>query len=240
MHDKNSGQGLYESQVVIGPETRRSHFEIEYRLTDASGKHKKAVSPAKVKVQNKTDFTQLEIISDEAVVRAGPIVGSEQMGYDLFLPKGSRVLSDGRAGVEHRLRLASTESGWSDEKNFKVLPAYVPFPRTVVDIIKIQHKKRSAVISIETKDPVPFRIRESRDLKTLTLSLYYAVSNIDRVRYDTNTDDRLIQELRWIPADCRQSGPGFFVKGENLGIRRALRQRTLDIGNTFQPGRFIA
>ena len=86
---------------------------------------------------------------------------------------------------------------WGDEKHLTVLPDATPVPSAILDGAHTQNKERSAVVSLDLRDKVPYKPVLSSDLKTLTVRLYYTISNLDRIRYDTAGGTAFLRQVRW-------------------------------------------
>lgn len=197
--EKPSGiGGIYEGSAVIHTEDEAEQALIEYRLTNTAGKSVKALSPGKIKIRDQTRFDLMEISAEETVLRTGPASGGDSMGYDLFLPKGVKLRTNGRIGNEIRIKLSETESGWTDEKNLKMLPESSPTYRSVLHTVKISTKEPSVLLGMELKEKVPFRAVVSNDLKLLTLTLFYTLSDIDRIRFEESSREKWLDKILWL------------------------------------------
>lgn len=189
--------GIYEAEFPLASNDRAEQAQVEYRLTHSSGKSVRAVSSGRIKVMDKNNFTVKEINGEEATFRTGTAIGSDQMAYDLFLPKGTKLRATGQIGNEVRLKFSDFVSGWTDEKNLKSLPKGTFLPRVVLDNIKTQNKERSTLLNFELNERVPYRATVSSDLKLFTLTIFYAISNLDRFSYDAQNKQKWINQIRW-------------------------------------------
>lgn len=191
------GSGIYETFPVIETDDRASHAFIEFKLTNSAGKSVKASSLGKIKIADDNSFMLTEVSTDEVTLRTGPSIDSDLMGYTLFLTRGVKLKARGKVGSELRVKLSDHLTAWVDEKCLKSLPQNSLLPRAVLDNIRMQSKGRSLVAVFDLKEKIPYRILVSNDLKVLTLTLFYTVSNIDRIRYDEPSSEKWLRQIRW-------------------------------------------
>ncbi len=189
----NPVEGTYEGTTRVPADVNGCFIEV--RLTNVKEKSAEAVSAQPVRVAP-NPFQLAETKSDETILRTGPSIGSELMGYDLFLPKGTMLEVTGRSGIESRLKVADGVEGWTEEKNLD-LKDHRTLPRVMIDSVKIKEKERSTLVTVETKRSLPYRAAVSNDFETLRLTLYQAGSNIDRVRHDQPDANRGLRHFRW-------------------------------------------
>lgn len=198
MAEKNSPTlGIYEGSAHIRPGDRARSAIIEYRLTDERGKKVKARSPAKISILKPDQFEVMAVKVKNATLRSGPNEGSEMMGYDLFLPEGVKLRAQGRIGSQVRLVLSDTESLWTDDRNLKQLPEGSPMPGAILNRVTTESGSRSVLVSFNLGEKVPYRAFVSDDLKEFALTLYYTVSNLDRIHYDSLSTQKWLDQVRW-------------------------------------------
>lgn len=176
----------------LSTETVRTVFVAEapvHPVPSASASDLKAFETARVSV--------VEVSTPEIILKTGPAVSGNTMAYDIFLPEGVKLRAQGRFGNEVRLKLSETEFLWGEEKHLNALPEGAPIPAALLGNIQSQNKGRSFVFYMDLSDRVPFRAEPSEDLKTLKISLYYTVSNVDRIRLDASGKNRWCDEIRW-------------------------------------------
>lgn len=194
--------GRYEAERYARPQDRMDLAQVEYRLTSPRGRAARAKSAGRLVVAQREVAAVVEVSTDEAILRTGPAIGFNTMGYDLFLANGVRLEASGAVGGEVRVRLSDTLSAWTDRSALRVLPAGTPLPRAILDSVRTQSLPRGAAALLDLDEKVPYRVSVSDDLRTLTLTLFYAVSNVDRMRYDEDSKRPLFGEIRWSqPAD---------------------------------------
>lgn len=185
--------GTYESSAKVLADY--NGCAIEVRLTNTKGLSAQAQTAQALRVAA-SPFQLAETKSDETILRTGPSIGSELMGYDLFLPKGVLMEVTGRSGVEVRLKAAEGIEGWTEEKNLD-LKDPKPLSRVMIDSVRIKEKETSTLVTVDTKRGLPHRAILSEDLRTLRLTIYQAASNIDRIRHDQENPDRGVKHFRW-------------------------------------------
>lgn len=195
MQERGTASGIYEAEFVIFSQDEAENAEFEFRLTHPSGKSIKVRAPGHLKVMDKHEFSVFEVNTEETILRAGPSLGYDQMGYELFLPKGVILRTNGKNGGEVRVYLSENLSLWTDEKNLKEF-AEKHLPRVILESIKIQGKDRSAHFQLNLKRKVPYRISPADDLKSVELTIFYTISNLDRVSY-ASTQTVPIRSVQW-------------------------------------------
>ncbi|OGR88827.1 MAG: hypothetical protein A3A86_03900 [Elusimicrobia bacterium RIFCSPLOWO2_01_FULL_60_11] len=155
------------------------------------------VSASELKALEAARLSAVEVSTPEIILKTGPTVNGNTMAYDLFLPEGVRLRVQGRLGNEARLKMSDTEYLWGEERYLKELAEGAPLPAALLGDIRSQNKERSLAVFLDLNERVPFRAVPSEDLKTLKVTLYYTVSNVDRVRLDTSGKVRWAEEIRW-------------------------------------------
>ncbi|MBO4555892.1 MAG: N-acetylmuramoyl-L-alanine amidase [Elusimicrobiales bacterium] len=123
----------------------------------------------------------LETSSDNAVVR-GTISG----GYMLFLDKGVKLISTGRAGNMHRIQLSPNETGWIENSKVqeceqKIAP--IP-PFTETGNINLASTKYGTDVLITMYDKVPYQIEETEF--GLRVKMYYTSLHTNWTVYDSS------------------------------------------------------
>ncbi len=202
MQERDGSPGNYDAQMVL-PKEQGKEFSVEFRLS----KGKKSITAAasgKVRSSDPQKTYVVEVSTGETILRTGPAVNGDTMGYDLFVPRGVKLKAQGFSGNEVRLKLSDSEILWGDEKHLALLPETVPAPSSVIDGVHSTNREKSLVLSFDLRDKVPFRAILSDDNKTFKVRLYYTVSNLDRIRYDTASPDPWAQEIRWAQKDKDQ------------------------------------
>lgn len=198
MSEKNYPvSGTYETAVSFESDNRAVNAQIELRLTNQIGKTIKVLSPTNIKILDQYDYSFWEVNADEAILRTGPPIAGDQMGYDLFLTKGTKLKSNGQAGSEIRVKLSESLNSWVEEKSLKKFTGNILPSQVIVDNVKIQSKGRNKIFLLDLKEKVPYRAAISNSLKQFTLTLFYAVSNLDRIRYEEESANKWLNQIRW-------------------------------------------
>lgn len=229
MAEKNSPvPGIYEAKELLLSDSKTDIAIIEYRLTNSKGQSVKASSVGRIKIVDKDFFTVMEVSTDAATLRTGPSIGHEQMGYDLFLPKGTKLKAVGKIGNEVRLKLSDSVVGWAYEKYLKALPNDLLFSKKIMGDMRTQNKEKSTVISMDIAEKVPYRVTVSNDLKLLTLTFYYAISNTDRIHYDTQNENGFLKQIRW-----------FQTSKDTLDVRFQLEKEIWGYDVSFEDDKLV-
>lgn len=216
--------GIYKATYLIGSKDETEKAMVEFRLTHDSGRSVKAIAPGKLKILDNHKPLIVETNSEETVLRAGPSIGAEQMAYEIFLPKGVKLKSTGRIGNEVRIQLSETLSLWTDEKNISRIDT--SYPRVILSSVKVQENPRSALVKLDLPEIVPYRISVSEDLKTVTLTIFYAISNLDRIPYaataemrvESITPSQIANETVEIKIKLKEKLWGYDLKYENKNL----------------------
>ncbi|MBI3012673.1 MAG: N-acetylmuramoyl-L-alanine amidase, partial [Elusimicrobia bacterium] len=206
MFENSSSSGVYESFLTIPPPEEQNYTpetggSVVFRLTNSIGKKVQAFSPGYFEILKPEDFVWYETQAEETVLRTGPGAGSEQMGYDLFLPKGVKLKQNGQIGKELRFHLSSAISGWTDLKNVKKIREPVSELRAVLESVKAKGLKRRTLLRCALSGKVPYRVHVSNDLKTVSVLFFKTLSNLDRIRYEDDLSLKTVGTIQWIQAN---------------------------------------
>jgi N-acetylmuramoyl-L-alanine amidase len=212
------GSGIYRASLYIPADSIVDSALIIYRLC----------RPA---VDNPADTTQFECLVDTAkgklsvrryeypqvvemidsiqTIRTGP-----RKGYlSIFQPKGVRFITDGKYNNYVRLRLAPGQPAWVPDSSVEFLPPGTPVPYSEIAYIRTFKLEQITRVAVYLNQKLPFRVEEDPDRKEISLLVYYATSNTDWIRYDTQDD--LVKYITWsqtqegiyrlvIKLDCKQ------------------------------------
>jgi N-acetylmuramoyl-L-alanine amidase len=212
------GSGIYRASLYIPADSIVDSALIIYRLC----------RPA---VDNPADTTQFECLVDTAkgklsvrryeypqvvemidsiqTIRTGP-----RKGYlSIFQPKGVRFITDGKYNNYVRLRLAPGQPAWVPDSSVEFLPPGTPVPYSEIAYIRTFKLEQITRVAVYLNQKLPFRVEEDPDRKEISLLVYYATSNTDWIRYDTQDD--LVKYITWsqtqegiyrlvIKLDCQQ------------------------------------
>ena len=227
--------GTYEASVFIGPEDVPGEARALYRLKGARGGRAKAAAPGKLRLVPMGHFRVAEVRETAATLLAGPSSGPEMMGYDLFVPRGVRFRTRGRSGSEVRVILSGTESVWTDVKNISFLPEGTPAPRAVLSRAWTEAGTRGLSAGFELGEKVAYRAVLSRDLSLLTIRLFDAVSNLDRVAYGAGALNDRIGTIRWKQSSENTVDLELELKEKAWGYELSYRGGTLFCEVLFAP-----
>ena len=208
MSELPPGSGRYFGVYRVKDADEAEDAELTVRFKAgifASAAHAK--SRGRVRILKK--FAIVETSTDTVILRNGI-----DSGYMMFLPKGVRLVSDGRAGGMRRIRLSPSEAGWVDDS--KVTPAadtaFVPQNETGT----IRFKKTDTGSSASIYMPYPAAyIAEERE-NSLRLTLYYTRLHTNWVIYDSS--DTFIKQVRFVQTGETTAAVDFeFASGAELG-----------------------
>lgn len=173
---KGSGRyfGLY--RVKAGDAVRGAQLSARFK---AGLFGHGAGGAAKGRVTMADGYSVVETSTDTVILRAGP-----DSGYTMFLPRGVKLVSDGRAGGMRRIRLSPGETAWVEDS--KVAPsndtAFAPLTET--GAIKFKKTETGSSASLYLPDKVPF-VAEERE-NSLRLTLYYTRAHTNTIVYDSS------------------------------------------------------
>ncbi len=138
----------------------------------------------------------VETSTDTVILRNAP-----DGGYMMFLPKGVKLVSDGRANGQRRIALSGGDQGWVDDS--KVQPAAgADFPfayGSETGAIRLTKTAAGSSAAITLYDRLPYTAEATP--WGLRLTLYYANLHTNWVIYDTA--DTLVKNVAF-----RQAGTG--------------------------------
>jgi len=125
--------------------------------------------------------TLVETSTDTAILRNAP-----DGGYLMFLPKGVKLVSNGRMSGMRRIALSSSETGWLDDSKV-VTSAAGQFPAppfTETGAIRLKKTAYGAQAAVGLYDRVPYTAEETPG--GLRLTLYYTNLHTNWVVYDSS------------------------------------------------------
>ncbi len=133
----------------------------------------------------------VELTDTTQIARTGP-----NLGYTLlFQPQGVKAVANAKIGTWVRLKLSDTEVGWVPEEKVKYLPLGTPFPQSTISFIKNESTSDKTKLICNLSEKLPFRVEQSTNPPALTLTIYYATSDVDFIRYDANR--KFIENIQW-------------------------------------------
>ena len=112
--------------------------------------------------------------------------------YQWFFPTGTRAAVTARVNDDLRVRLSPDAEAWVPAADARLLPAGLPAPRAVVGSVTLTRLSDRVTLRVPLTQRVPFQVLESE--RGLTLRFYSAVSDVDWIRYGS---DSLVQRLTW-------------------------------------------
>lgn len=129
----------------------------------------------------------LETSTDTVVLRNAP-----DGGYMLFLQKGVKLISNGRANGLRRVVLSGEDTGWVEESKVQSASPVAPAsPFTETGSIRMKKTSWGSAASIGIYDKVPYAVEELEN--GLRVTLYYANNHTNWVVYDSS--DTLVKNV---------------------------------------------
>jgi N-acetylmuramoyl-L-alanine amidase len=133
----------------------------------------------------------VEFVDPTLIARTGP-----KLGYTLlYQPAGIRAIATGKMGNWVRLKLSEDEDAWVEEDSIKFLTLGTPIPHSFITFIRTQKLDGKTQVEIQLSERLPFKVQQEMSPSSIILDIYYATSNTDWIRYDTQ--DQLIQGIKW-------------------------------------------
>lgn len=149
-----------------------------------------------------------ELIRETTVLRTGP-----DAVYELFLPRGTRLVLTGKWGNFWRVRLNARKNAWLQDGAFRWLPSSFPFPRSRVPVVRVTPEKRKTLVKIPLSQRLPFQVQQRRKPSGLTIILWGATAETDWIRFDRESP--VVKDIRWRQADSET-----FVLDIELAIKQ--------------------
>lgn len=208
MRELPPGSGRYSGvyRVKDSDEADGAELSVKFKAgLFASGAH--AVSGGRVSILRRPVI--IETSTDTVVLRNGI-----DSGYMLFLPKGVRLVSDGRVGGSRRVRLSSSETGWVDDSKVAVSADTVFAPQNETGTIRLKKTDAGTTASIAMPYPAAYAA-EARE-NSLRLTLYYTKLHTNWVIYDSS--DTFIKQVSFSQIAENTAAVDFeFAPGAELG-----------------------
>ena len=133
----------------------------------------------------------VELIDTTQIARTGP-----NLGYSLlFQPQGVKAVATAKIGTWVRLKLSDSEAAWVTEEKIRYLPPGTPVPQSSISFIKNESTADKTKLIFNLSEKLPFRVEQSTNPPSLTLTIYYATSNVNFIRYDTKR--KFIENIQW-------------------------------------------
>jgi len=144
------------------------------------------------------DIPQIVELTDTTqIARTGP-----NLGYSLlFQPQGVKAVATAKIGTWVRLKLSETEVAWVAEEKIKYLPSGTPIPQSSISFIKNESTSDKTKLIFNLSEKLPFRVEQSTNPPALTLTIYYATSNVNFIRYDAKR--KFIENIQWMQPEKR-------------------------------------
>ena len=186
MSELPDGSGRYSGvyRIKDSDETRNSDLSVKFKTGLFAST---ARSTAKIRVSVMDKMSVVETSTDTVILRNG-VNG----GFMMFLPKGVRLLSDGRSGKVRRIRLSPSETCWVDESKIMVSTTAAFLPLNETGTIRLNRTDAGASASVYLGYPAPYLVEEREN--SLRLTLYYVSQHTNWIVYDSS--DAFIRQAR--------------------------------------------
>jgi N-acetylmuramoyl-L-alanine amidase len=179
-----SGRYLGVYRVKESDEAKKSELTVKFKTgLFASGAHAK--SKGRIRTLNRPVI--VETSTDTVILRNGV-----DSGYLMFLPKGVKLASDGRAGNLRRIRLSSCETAWVDDSKVSPSSDAAFMPQNETGTIRLKKTDAGSSASIAMPYPAAYIAEELEN--SLRLTLYYTKQHTNWVIYDSS--DTFIKRAR--------------------------------------------
>jgi len=179
MTEAPAGSGRYYAEHMIREADIGKSGRITARFKAGLFGHG-ASAKARGLVRVQSALTLLETSTDTVILRNAP-----DGGYMMFLPKGVKLYSNGRANGQRRIWLSSDELGWVDDSKVEQLPpgGFVGGLGSETGAIRLTRTDFGSSAAITLYERVPF----TAELKPwgLRVTLYYANLHTNWVVYDS-------------------------------------------------------
>ena len=187
MRELPSGSGRYFGvyRVKDSDEADGAQLSVKFKTgLFASGAY--AVSRGRVRILRRPVI--VETSTDTVILRNGI-----DSGYMMFLPKGVKLVSDGRTGNSRRVRLSSSETGWVDDSKVTVSADTAFAPQNETGVIRLKKTDAGTTASIAMPYPAAYAAEEREN--SLRLTLYYTKQHTNWVIYDSL--DTFVRQVRF-------------------------------------------
>jgi len=208
MSELPAGSGRYFGvyRVKDSDEADRAELTVRFKTgLFASSAH--AALKGRIRVLSRPVI--VETSTDTVILRNGP-----DSGYLMFLPRGVKLVSDGRAGGLRRVRLSSSETGWVDESKVAAAAETAFAPQNETGTLKFKRTDSGSSASLAMPYPAAYLAEEREN--SLRLTLYYTKQHTNWVIYDSS--DTFIRQARVSQIGENTAAVDFeFAPGSGLG-----------------------
>lgn len=195
----------------------------------------------------------VELVDTSQII---PRTGPGLLYWYLFQSSGTKAIANGKVGKWVRLKLTETEQAWIEEEKVKYLPWGTPSPYSRVGHIRTRQSEKGVKIVFSMSERLPFRVIQQNDPPSLLLDIFYATSDVNFIRYETQ--DPIIDEITWSQLandhfqaqiylkQKQQWGYEAHYEGENLVLEIKAKPKwteklkgltiTVDAGHSADPG----
>jgi len=187
MSELPPGSGRYFGVYRVKDSDKADGGELSVKFkTGLFASGARAVSRNRVRILRRPAI--IETSTDTVILRNGI-----DSGYMLFLPKGVRLVSDGRVGNSRRVRLSSSETGWVDDSKVSVVNDTEFPPQNETGTIRLKKSDDGTTVSITMPYPAVYAAEEWEN--SLRLTLYYTKQHTNTVIYDSS--DTFVKQVHF-------------------------------------------
>ena len=182
---RGSGRYFGVYRVKDSDEADKAELSVKFKTgLFASGAH--AMSKGHISILRSPVI--VETSTDTVILRNGI-----DSGYMMFLPKGVKMVSDGRSGSNRRIRLSSSETGWVDDSKVEIAADTAFAPQNETGTIRLKKTETGTTASITMQYPAAYAAEEREN--SLRLTLYYTKLHSNYVVYDSS--DTFVRQVRF-------------------------------------------
>ena len=183
---QNGVKGIYRASKSFNTSVNES--PIEFKVADDSIQ---SFTPSvKVTILPPGEYPVLEVVENNAKARFKP-----GKGYDTFLKRGSRLKSSGFKGSMHRAKLSNNRTIYVQNNQIKKLPSQSLIPLATAGNIYCYETEKEVRIKISNLTKVNGTWIEYGSINKLSLKLYHAIPDIDRVSLDV--EQKSVRDIKW-------------------------------------------
>lgn len=162
-----------------------------------------------------------------AVLKTAP-----ELGYELFMPRGTVLKLSGAEGQYYRVQLSDQKGVWVKRGSMELLPPGRVIPPARLAMVKLKKASRGSSASLLLSRPVVYQFFPGADGRSLKLVLYDVQADMDWVRYDPA--DGLVRDVRWRQPDSRTLELELALNKPLWGYAASYRGNDLDL-SLFAP-----
>lgn len=219
--------GYYAGSCLVNGEEAWQGERVYFCLVDRQGN--RTIDSTGPLVSRWDTFQEIysRITDSIAVLKTAP-----ELGYELFLPRGTTLKLSGIDGQYYRVQLSAQKDVWVKRSSVELLPQGRVIPPARLAMVKLKKASRGSSASLLLSRPVVFQPFPGADGRSLKLVLYDVQADMDWVRYDPT--DGLVRDVRWRQSDSRTVELELILNQPLWGYSVSYRGNDLDL-SLFSP-----